>query len=372
MTRDFHLDFFRASIQTAMPSSKNLVVCPLSIRLALGLLCLGAKGSTADVIARTLGFETPDAVSGGLTASRLTSGTDTLELAIANGLFLTADEPVNPQFYSQAQKYYDAEISVAHDIDAVNSWAHRKTNGQINRLMECLDKDSLLVIANAVAFRGRWEKTYDRSRNTFQSPKRCLEHEFAVARNPTEFFVEITASTGRIQVLKKSYSNAKAGKDPEFAMHLVLPPLEMSIEEFVSEVFCSSQFWRDVDLGLREQRLEEVRFPIVEIDSSLDLRGPLSRMTSSLADLFECADFSGISERAKAISQAGHRVSLSIDENGTTAYAATAIEIVTRSLALPAPSFVADRPFLFALREDGTGEFLFMGVISNPGQKSPR
>jgi serpin B len=76
------------------------------------------------------------------------------------------------------------------------------------------------------------------------------------------------------------------------------------------------------------------------------------------------ADFSKIrSSGGLYISKVKHKSFVDVNEEGTEAAAATAVEI--REVSLP-PTFVVDRPFVFAIRERFSGTILFMGRIMNP------
>jgi len=58
---------------------------------------------------------------------------------------------------------------------------------------------------------------------------------------------------------------------------------------------------------------------------------------------------------------------LKVDEEGTEAAAATAIVIAgTTSVPLPPKVFNANHPFAFIIKENKTGEILFIGKIVNP------
>jgi serpin B len=84
------------------------------------------------------------------------------------------------------------------------------------------------------------------------------------------------------------------------------------------------------------------------------------------------ADFSGISAPDElAISRVIHQAFVDVTEGGTEAAAATA-----SLLAPPAPgpgggrgpeaAFRADHPFLFLIRDRGTGAILFVGRVTDP------
>jgi serpin B len=52
-----------------------------------------------------------------------------------------------------------------------------------------------------------------------------------------------------------------------------------------------------------------------------------------------------------------------VDEEGTTAAAATSAGITTTAVEVPPKTFVVDHPFIFALRDEHTGALLFIGAI---------
>ena len=63
-------------------------------------------------------------------------------------------------------------------------------------------------------------------------------------------------------------------------------------------------------------------------------------------------------------------VYLDVDERGTEAAAVTtvSVEAVVTSAPPPPIPFYVDRPFLFAIRDERTGAFLFMGLVVHPRQ----
>jgi serpin B len=69
-----------------------------------------------------------------------------------------------------------------------------------------------------------------------------------------------------------------------------------------------------------------------------------------------------------SVSDVLHQATVTIDEKGTEAAAATAILEVTLGVSLPDdPKVVTvDRPFLFVIRDNSTGAALFVGQVVAP------
>lgn len=61
--------------------------------------------------------------------------------------------------------------------------------------------------------------------------------------------------------------------------------------------------------------------------------------------------------------QVVHKAFIEVNEEGAEAAAATAVQIV---LCCMPPSFVADHPFLFLIRDNRSKAVLFLGRINNP------
>jgi serine protease inhibitor len=75
------------------------------------------------------------------------------------------------------------------------------------------------------------------------------------------------------------------------------------------------------------------------------------------------ADFSGFADQPLLISSVEHSAFVNVDEQGTTAAAATG---VSASYGSALPSVVADHPFLFLIRDRLTGALLLFGRIVDP------
>ncbi len=85
------------------------------------------------------------------------------------------------------------------------------------------------------------------------------------------------------------------------------------------------------------------------------------------AFVFGRADFTGLSESEKLyISAVVHKAFVEVNEEGTEAAAATAVVVATKSARPRVPTFRADRPFVFLIRDRRSGSILFLGRVTNP------
>ncbi|HEV2669148.1 MAG TPA: serpin family protein, partial [Blastocatellia bacterium] len=113
----------------------------------------------------------------------------------------------------------------------------------------------------------------------------------------------------------------------------------------------------------------DVKLPRFKLDYDKTLNDALKAVGMGVAFNPREADFSGIRpERDLYISQVKHKAVVEVNEEGTEAAAATSVGISVTSVQEPRErfTFVADRPFLMAIRDSQTGAILFMGAVMEP------
>ena len=117
--------------------------------------------------------------------------------------------------------------------------------------------------------------------------------------------------------------------------------------------------------GLRRQRVI-VYLPRFRMTSQFGLKDTLQAMGMTLAFDEQRADFSRMSRKEGLfISAVIHKAFVDVNEEGTEAAAATAIRRGESPPEEP-PTFRADHPFLFLIRDNQTGSILFIGRVVNP------
>ena len=108
-----------------------------------------------------------------------------------------------------------------------------------------------------------------------------------------------------------------------------------------------------------------VALPVFKMSGKFMLGGTLASM--GMADAFGSnTDFSGMDgSKSLFISEVIHQAFIEVNEEGTEAAAATAV-VMARSIPPPVPTFKADHPFTFLIRDTNTASILFLGRVVNP------
>jgi serpin B len=117
----------------------------------------------------------------------------------------------------------------------------------------------------------------------------------------------------------------------------------------------------------QREREAQVFVPRFKLETGYDLIPPCQALGIKDAFKVDRADFRGMG-RAKGelwIAQIRHKAFVDVNEEGTEAAGATAVEVRTKSVRIY-PVFRADHPFLFVIRDHATGSVLFMGRLSDP------
>lgn len=347
---------------------KNLLFSPFSIQSALSMAYAGARGETAQQMASTLHLNaaTGDvhaAFSELLKTYAPVTG-QAYQLDVANRLWGQTGFDFLPSYLELTRKYYGAELApldLAGNPEGsrttINDWVAERTRDKIKDLLSpgFLTPSSRLVLTNAVYFKGRWERVFD-AQNTHR------DGFFVAGRWQNVNMMNQTASfayaaRNGVQILEMPYEGGR------IAMDVILPGVGQNLAS-LAQTLTRAQL--DRWLGMLETQRVKVSLPQWKLDSAPPLTDPLRALGLSLA-FNRQADFSGIDGRRDLfISQLAHKVFIEVNENGTEAAAATAGGVVTTGPMPMEPRFIANRPFLYLIRDRMTGAILFLGRLDDP------
>jgi serine protease inhibitor len=352
----------------------NLFFSPYSVSTCLAMTHAGARGETERQMAQVLHLGMSpaegDSAFGGLqrqlNAIQKKKG---VELDVANGLWAQAGHPFLPAFLNVAREQYEGSLNQA-DFKTkaepvrreINGWVSKQTKGKIQEIIPsgALDASTRLVLVNAIYFKGRWTKPFQ-TNITAPAPfhvSGSTQVQAPLMKMTSEFnYAEVEG----LQVLELPYAS------DDLSMVVLLPREPAGIKAL--EGMVSPQKLEEWVGAARSQKVN-VFLPKFKLEAKFGLNDTLAAM--GMRDPFSAqADFSGMDgQRDLYISAVVHKAFVEVNEEGTEAAAATGSIMALTSARQPAPipTFRADHPFIFLIRDKASGSILFLGRLVNPTQ----
>uniref|UniRef100_A0A803VBS6 Serpin family I member 1 n=1 Tax=Ficedula albicollis TaxID=59894 RepID=A0A803VBS6_FICAL len=330
----------------ATREDENILFSPLSIAIAMGMVELGAHGTTLKEIRHSLGF---DSLKNGEEFAFLKDLSDmaTAEeshyvLDIANSLYVQNGFHVSDKFLQLVKKYFKAEVEnvdfsqSAAVATQINKWVENHTNSMIKDFVSSRDFGALthLALINAIYFKGNWKSQF-RPENTrtfsftkddeseVQIPMMYQQGEFYYG----EFSDGSNEAGGIYQVLEIPYEG------DEISMMIVLSRQEVPLATL--EPLVKASLINEWANSVKKQKVE-VYLPRFTVEQEIDLKDVwrglgITELFSSSADLTAMSGMIAISR-----------------------------------MAVLYPQVIVDHPFFFLVRNRRTGTVLFMGRVMHP------
>lgn len=350
----------------------NRFFSPISIQTALAMTWAGARGQTADQMARTLHLDAdPDAGArlGAFLRSLNEAGSKGgFELSVADALWGLTGYPFTPAYLASVEKNYGghlAELDFVNDPDGsrktINDWVAGQTHDKIKDLLPpgSVAPATRLVLTNAIYFKGKWDRPFEKSQTHHAdfavSADRKVSAPFMYQQAKFRY-----AEDDDVQALDLPYGNG------ELSMRILLPKKAAELAAFERGLTAS----RFEDLGSRLQTEDvQVWLPRFKVETEYRLEEVLPAMGMKLAFEPGRADFGGMTSASSfVISAVIHKAYVQTDEEGTEAAAATGVTMRATAVMVhkPPKQFRADHPFVFAIVHRPSGAILFMGKLASP------
>ena len=364
----FAIDFFR---NINAEENENVLVSPLSLSSLLAMTNNGAEGNTEAELLKALGFENQNAeevnayyknlVNGLLTADKTT------KIGWGNSMWINkayANE-VKPTFKETISKDFGAELyTLDFDkkaLDKINDWSYRKTNGCIPEILKELNPSTFSILMNALYFKGVWKEPFEKkntkSGNFWNNGKQVFTKFMCQKMMQIDYYA--SESEG-VQLIELPYGNEA------FSMVVVLPNEGVEINDCIQGL--SAEKWQNW-MGSAANKIVNVELPKFkgEFTYEENLKAALQSMgIKDLFDMINC-NLSGIAE-AIYVGKIKQNTFIEVNEEGTEAAAVTVEEMYSSSSGQEPLTidFIANRPFIYAIKESSTDAILFMGKVTNP------
>lgn len=347
---------FLNTIASKHNRTDNLILSPISINYALGMLANGASGETLEEILSVIDMPVNDLQQLNELNSRLLAelphANSKVKLYIANSIWFEPNFSIKESFVSDNSKYYNAEIrkiplDTEQSKNEINRWVSDNTGKMIPELLKSpLNVDWSLI--NAVYFNAVWNKELkkDDKHIIFRGIDGIASNaEFMKADN------NVYAYAGNFIAFRVNYAG------DNFCIEFIVPK-DGGNPELTPEVLKEV----NAEFAASPRIADELSFPKFSVEAE-------ENMTEALEDLgmkkafSGDADFSRMCQQKTLVSEVIHTAKIEVDEYGTKAAAVTHIDGPTS----PGPSvdkYVIDHPFYFLIKEKSSNSTLFIGRVN--------
>ena len=360
----FAFDLFAAICKA--DADKEIFISPFSLQAALSMLCNGAAGDTYGQIVDALGYEGCSKAevnrTYNLLISALLKADASTKLSIANALWVNRQFPILPSFSSTLSAEYGARVenldfSSQKALDTINSWTSDNTGGMIPSLFDRLEPGWVYILTNALCFKGVWSEKF-KTDNTYKEDFHCLSGD---VRSTDFMHGEIPCRYTYSEKYRAALCELPFG-NKSFLLDILLPDTGTDFYSFVAKF--GARQWDDMTGNLHSTH-QYVIIPKMDVSYTGTESFKSSLQSLGIRDAFGSdADFSSLSDVPTFISDVIQKARFKMDESGAEAAAATGLIAKETAMAPPA-EFMADHPFVYAIREFSTGAILFMGACKN-------
>ena len=352
---------FAASLLKNSESDESVVLSPLSLYTVLSVTANGASGKTQREIEKALGQD--------LNISEINTFIHYLNERVkalnseegfvnsANSLWIRDDYSVKAQFLQNVVNYYDSEVFRTElKAEEINSWIENKTDGEIKDMLSELDKDTALVLVNALLFDDEWVTPYEEGNIYNGSFKGTKGEETVKFMESNEMFIESKDAKGMI----KSYKNTPC----KFVA--ILPDEKISVDEYAASL--SGAKLETILSSATGVNRCIAHLPQFELRNKLSLSETAKAMGMELMFTDE-ANFDALtmSEGLK-VSDIMQEIFIKVSETGTKAGSSTTVTLKdSDSETQDFEELKFDRPFVFMIVENESNLPLFIGTVKSIG-----
>ena len=340
--------------------SENPLISPLSVAAALSMTANGAAGETKTQMEQVLGTDSERL--NGYFSSLSSSLQKDKQLRLANSIWMKDTDTLHVEeaFLQENSNDFGAGIfSAPFDEatrNAINAWVSEHTDKMIPEILHEIPDDTVMYLVNALAFDAKWESIFETS-DVWQGS--------FTARSGEQQSGDYLHGVSR-EYLSGEHAEGflKYYEGGTYAFAALLPDEDASIEEFAAGL--TGQQLHAI-LTSPEQTSVEFAMPKFKTEFSAELSESL--MALGMTNAFDgvLADFSalGTSDEGNIhISRVFHKTFIQVDEAGTKAGAATAVEMTTESAALYPHSVILNRPFVYMIVDMESKLPVFIGMLT--------
>ena len=374
---DMTFDNIRASVEAfnlklynEYEGKGNLFYSPCSIVSALALTDLAARGETKEEMEKALNITDFESFKQEMKAFNERKQSEKAYLKTANGLFidknLKLSDSYKEDFEDPAKEYFKGEFRSVDFKDTetvkqeISRWVSDATEEMIPDYKTAADAETVADILNAVYFYGEWQRKFsggDTRKDLFRTAEGDKEVDMMYMES--EYFRYVSDADG-VKAVALPYDDGSYEMD----IFMYADP-EKKETEGIFDIISGEDILSRLD-NADETELSTLALPKFKMDLELEgLKEKLGSMGLERAFSGD-ADFSILADSLQ-ISDICHRAVVEVDEEGSRAAAVTEVVMKLTSV-MPMEEvkedFIADKPFVFMIRDRESGVILFTGRVN--------
>jgi len=346
-------------------AKKSILLSPLGMTYALGLINNGAGGDTRKQISTLLGCnDAAVPLVNNFCRKMLTEAPQLDKLTkmeINNNFFSKEGYTPKSAFTRVARDDYQAilssvDFSSQKSVDEINQQVSRQSNGMIPQVLDkpSLDPTMGFAFVNVIYFKSVWTDKFRKSL-TMDEVFKGEDGKETTVPMMTQDRKFLYTENDLCQTLCLPYSNGA------FQMIILLPKEGKTVSEVAQSL--SADSWDQMEEEMRRVYVD-VKLPRFETSSDEDLTSTMKALGMPSAFSVTKANFSNLFDLAAYIGMIRQMGRIKVDETGTEATVATLLQGRIAGLDLTPPDpvrFHATHPFLYFIREWSTGTIFFIG-----------
>ncbi len=348
-------------------NKENLVYSPVNVYLALSMLAETTGGNTRAQILDYLGADSVELLRNNANKLWLSNYMDdgiTTNI-LANSVWLSDDLEYNKSTLDiLAENYYASSFkgkmgSTAYN-KALQKWLNDQTGGLLKEEASEIEfnNSTVLGLASTVYFKARWDCEFNEintAPDTFNGRDGKQTIDFMNQTSSNDYYYDDNYSA-----VAMSFTNRSS------RMWLILPDEGVTPETLIQSGNIDPILTGVKPEKVKSHTLVKLSMPKFDVSSSLDLRDNLRQ--SGVTDVFKenKADFSPTFNSPAFVNMIQHSARVTVDEEGCTAAAFTAITVDGTAEPTDIVDFKLDRPFIFVITADDSTP-LFVGTVNNVG-----
>lgn len=360
---EFSFNLYRAINEA--DNKKSNITAPISVIYLMSMLNDGAAGVTSQEILKVLGFGDNNKQTINEYCKTLmeqsTSADPAVVLQTANAIVAKKDLRIEETYINDMQTFYQAEVtsldfSTPSTIDYLNNWGNEKTGGAIPKIIDELDPETVMALMNAVYFNAKWTEKFD---------KDDTKDETFIKEDGSKVSLPMMHRKARAIYGSNDLYSALClpfGSGSVWQMYILLPNNGKTVNDVIHNL--SDETWlRDADI---DEWTIDIKIPRFSTRSDYQLNDIMKEL--GIASVFDSrmADLSGISkDNSLYVSKMSQKATIDITEEGAKAASVSIAEMALGSPSVPSKTadFHCDRPFVYLIRESGSGAIFFIGTF---------